>query len=106
MEDDNYSTPTWKSSTAKSVKNEREQPAKEETFSPESAKISGFNDNSSTGRKSKSSEAPKEEIKKDNLDSGAGYGVTTDGRSVSLTGELPSCFKSDVDKDGSATTRV
>lgn len=106
MEDYRSSTPASNSSTSKLVKNESEDPAKVETFSPESAKISGLNDDNSTGRETKSSEAPKEEIKKDKLDSGAGYGVTTDGRSVFMTGELPSCSKLDRDKEASAATRV
>ncbi|KAF7818326.1 protein TIME FOR COFFEE-like isoform X1 [Senna tora] len=102
--DYNSSTLGSTNSTSKLVKTESSQPANVETFSHELAKISGINDDNSTGCETKSSEASKEEIKKDKLVSSARCGVTYG--SDSFRGESPSPSKLDVDQEGSAATKV
>ncbi|KAL2323543.1 hypothetical protein Fmac_027922 [Flemingia macrophylla] len=59
------------------------------------------------GHENEPSEAPKENIGEDKMNSGAGFGdASEDGRSVSPTSEATSCSKLDADKQGSASTRV
>lgn len=106
MEDCRSSAPASNCSISEEVKNENEQSAKVESCLPESVKISGLNDDNSTGLETKTPEVPKVEINKEKPDLGSRYGVTTDGRSVSVTGELPSFSKSDGDKEASAATKV
>ena len=86
------------------VRREIEQPAKLETRSPESAKLSASNDDNAVGREDESSKSPKVD-KEDNMNSGAGCGRTADERPKSTTEELPSSSKLDVDKQESTDSR-
>ncbi|KAJ7972789.1 Protein TIME FOR COFFEE [Quillaja saponaria] len=95
VEDDKSSTPVLKS----------EQQPKEETSAPDSAKISGLNDNNIIGG-TNLSEALKEDIKRENLDSVAGSGVIADENSLSSIGESPSCSKLDDNGQDSAETKA
>ncbi|KAI4301252.1 hypothetical protein L6164_034547 [Bauhinia variegata] len=100
-----YSTLVSNNSTAESVKIASEQPGNVETLPLEPAKILSLNDDNSAGRETVSSEATIED-NGDNLCSGAGYDVTADRRSVSVTRKLSSCSKLNVDKQDSAAKRV
>lgn len=53
------------------------------------------------------SEVPKEDIREDKVNSGAGFGgASADGRSVYPTGDSQSCSKLDAYKHDSVSTRV